>query len=57
MDPWNALRRTRKTMLAAMFPRPIFEKTVKTWVARVPKGDFSAAREDERGWSIKLAIG
>jgi hypothetical protein len=39
----------RNTIPAAMFPRPILAKTVSTCVARVPKGDFSTDRDEERG--------
>lgn len=49
MELSNALSRTKKTILAAMFPRPIFEKTASTCIAREPNGEFSAARAEESG--------
>lgn len=48
-DDSKAASRTRKTMLAEMFPRPIIEKTVSTCTAREPRGVFSTAKVDDIG--------
>lgn len=49
IGPSNALSKIRNTMLAAILPRPIFEKTVNTWIAREPNGDFSADKDEDNG--------
>jgi hypothetical protein len=45
----NALSKIRNTTLAAVLPRPIFEKTVNTWIARESNGGFSAEKDEDNG--------
>jgi hypothetical protein len=49
INPLNALSKIRNTMLAAILPSPMFEKTVNTWIAREPNGDFSADKDEDNG--------